>query len=102
MIRVSVMYPNAPSAKFDWNYYVDKHMVMVHRLLDPAGLVRAEVDKGIGSAQPGAPAPFLAICHMYFNNMEDMQKCMVRGSDMMADLANFTDIQPQIQISQVL
>ena len=102
MIRVSVMYPNTPTAKFDWHYYLDKHMVMVHQMLDPAGLVRAEVAKGIGSAQPGAPAPFVATCHMYFNSMEDMQRCMARGADMMADLPNFTDVQPQVQISEVV
>ena len=102
MIRISVMYPNAPAARFDWNYYLDKHMVMVHQMLDPVGLVRAEVDKGLGTAQPGSPAPFVAACHMYFGSMEDMQKCMSRGPEMMSDIPNFTDSQPQIQISEVV
>jgi uncharacterized protein (TIGR02118 family) len=77
-------------------------MVMVHRVLDPAGLVRAEVDKGIGSTLPGVPFPFVATCHMYFNSMEDMQRCMARGADMMGDLPNFTDVQPQVQISEIV
>ena len=102
MFRVSVMYPNGVGRKFDWKYHTDKHMVMVHQMLDPAGLVRAEVDKGLGTAQPGASAPFVATCHMYFKSMEDMQRCMSRGAEMMSDLPNFTDAQPQIQISEML
>jgi uncharacterized protein (TIGR02118 family) len=102
MIRVSVMYPNGPGRKFDMNYYVDKHMVMVHRMLDPVAQVRTEVDRGIGTAQPGAPAPFVAAGHMYFKSMEDMQRCMSCAAEMMADIPNFTDAQPQIQISEVL
>jgi len=102
MIRVSVMYPNGPGRKFDMKYYVDKHMVMVHRILDPLGLVRTEVDRGIGTAQPGALAPFVAIGHMYFKSMEDMQRCMSRAGEMMPDLPNFTDAQPQVQISEIL
>lgn len=102
MLRVSIMYQNTPEARFEWDYYLNKHMTMLREMLGPAGLVRAEVDKGLGSAQPGAPAPFVATCHMYFNSMEDMQTCMARGADMMADLPNFTDIQPQVQVSEVV
>ncbi len=29
MIKISVMYPNPPGAKFDHSYYRDKHMPMV-------------------------------------------------------------------------
>ncbi len=54
MIRVSVMYPNE-SDKFDMDYYLNKHIPLVHQLLDSFGLVRTEVDKGIGTAEPGAP-----------------------------------------------
>jgi uncharacterized protein (TIGR02118 family) len=101
MIRVSVMYPNAPGKKFDWDYYLSKHIPAV-RALTTMGLVRVEVDKGIASAQPGVAAPFLAIAHMYFNTVEDVQRFMSGGAELMADLPNFTDIQPQAQISQIV
>jgi len=42
MIRISVMYLNEPGKNFDWDYYLNKHLPMVHRLLDPIGLVRTE------------------------------------------------------------
>lgn len=101
MIRVSVVYPGGPGMKFDWDYYMDKHIPAV-RKLTPMGLVRVEVDKGMGSAQPGAPAPFLCMAHLHFNNMDDMQKCMGLSNELMADVPNFTNIQPQIQISEIL
>ena len=103
MIRVSVLYPHGPDKKFDWDYYINKHMVTADQQLGPFGLVRSEVDRGVGSAEPGAPAPFVAIAHLYFNSMEDFQKAFsAHGAEAMADIPNFTDIQPQIQISDIV
>ncbi len=101
MIRLSAMYPNAPGRRFDWKYYLEKHMVTVRQLLEASG-AHAEVDRGIGTAQPGALAPFVAICHMYFKSMEDLQKIMAQAGNMNNDIPNFTDAQPQIQISEIL
>jgi uncharacterized protein (TIGR02118 family) len=35
MIKVSVMYPNKPGARFDQAYYLDKHMPMVKARMGP-------------------------------------------------------------------
>ena len=102
MIRVSVLYPGGPGKKFNWDYYLDKHLVGAGQALQSFGLVRSEVDKGIGTVQPGVPAPFVATYHMYFNNVEDFQKAMAaHGNALMTDIPNFTDIQPQIQVSEI-
>jgi uncharacterized protein (TIGR02118 family) len=101
MIRVSVMYPNAQGRRFDWTYYLENHMVAVRKLLDTCN-ARAEVDRGIGTAQPGALAPFVAVCHMYYKNMEDLQKVMAQAGEMNNDIPNFTDATPQIQISEIV
>jgi uncharacterized protein (TIGR02118 family) len=100
MIRVLVMYPNEPGKKFDMDYYLNKHMPMVNNTLENLGLVRTEVDKGIGG-MGGAPAPFVAICYMYFENIEAMQNSMSNSGDLMSDLPNFSEIQPQVQISEI-
>ncbi len=95
MIRVSVMYPRGK--KFDFNYYADKHMKLVHKLLDSFGLVKSEVDKGIGDS------PFMAIGHLVFKSAEDMQKGLqAHDPELAADLVNFTDAQPQFQISEII
>jgi len=47
MFKVSVMYPNQEGARFDIDYYRTKHMELVRKHLEPFGLVRTEVLKGI-------------------------------------------------------
>ena len=56
MIRVSVLYPRSEGSKFDFKYYGEKHMALVKARLTEHGLLRIEVDKGIGGAE-GSPAP---------------------------------------------
>ncbi|HEY93393.1 MAG TPA: EthD family reductase [Dehalococcoidia bacterium] len=101
MIRLAVLYPNETGKKFDMDYYLNKHIPMVNDTLGNLGLVRTEVDKGIASIEPGSPPPFVAICYMYFENMEAMQNSMSNSGGLMADLPNFSDIQPQVQISEI-
>ena len=95
MIRISVLYPQG--GKFDFDYYVNKHMRLVHALLDSYGLVKTEVDKGIGTV------PYVAIGHLVFKTIEDMQKAL-RDHDpkLAADVVNFTDVKPEFQISEIV
>jgi uncharacterized protein (TIGR02118 family) len=100
MIRISVMYLNEPGKNFDWDYYLNKHLPMVHRLLDPIGLVRIEIDKATDSS-----SPFIAVGHMIFNSMEDCQNSFFNptcGNQIAADVANYTDVSAQIQISEMI
>ena len=95
MIRVSVLYPKP--GKFDFDYYATKHMALVHRLIDSYGLVETEVNKGVGDS------PFMAVGHLVFKSPEDMQKALAaHDKDFGADLPNFTDIQPQFQVSEIV
>jgi uncharacterized protein (TIGR02118 family) len=103
MIRISVMYPSGEGKTFDHRYYVDKHMPMVHARWDRFGLVRTEVDKGLAGGAPGAPAPFVAVGHVYFNALGDFQRAsQAHGKELFDDVPNFTNIQPQVQISEVI
>jgi len=64
MIKVSVLYPNAPGVRFDHGYYRDVHMPLLKRRMGEA-LKYYTVDKGLGGAGPDAPAPFVAMCHLF-------------------------------------
>ena len=95
MIRVSVMYPKGGNFNFD--YYRTKHMDLAHKLLDSFGLVQSEANKGVGDS------PYAAVGHLVFKTVEDMQKGLqAHDPELAADLVNFTDIQPQFQISEIL
>ena len=101
MIKVSVMYPNSEGAKFDNDYYATTHIPMVTELLGSA-LKVGEINVGLAGGEPNSPAPFIAMGHMTFNSVEEFQSSFgPNASKIMGDLPNFTDIQPQIQISEI-
>jgi uncharacterized protein (TIGR02118 family) len=101
MIRVAVLYPNESGKKFDMDYYLNKHVALVNNTLSNLGLERVEVDKGMASLEPGSPPPFVAIGYMYYEDMDALQRCMTKADELMSDMPNFTDIQPQMQISEI-
>lgn len=68
MIKVSVIYPNSDDKSFDMDYYCNKHVPMVLQLLgdDCKG---SAVEAGLGGMEPGSPAPFRAMGHLYFDSL---------------------------------
>jgi uncharacterized protein (TIGR02118 family) len=101
VIKVSVLYPNRPGAKFDMNYYCEKHMPMVQQKLGSA-CKRVSVEQGIAGMPPGAPAAFIAMGHLYCDSAEAFQAAFApHAQHIMGDIPNYTDIEPTIQISEV-
>ena len=98
MIKVSVFYPNEPGKRFDMVYYLNKHIPLCR---EKFGCKRAAVDQGMAGLAPGSPAPFVAIAHLYFDSLDAVQGAMAQANAVMADIPNYTDIQPTIQISEV-
>ncbi|NWG04408.1 MAG: EthD family reductase, partial [Syntrophaceae bacterium] len=48
------------------------------------------------------PATYIAMCHFYFESMEAFQAAFgLHGQAIMADMQNYTNIQPTIQVSEV-
>jgi uncharacterized protein (TIGR02118 family) len=102
MIKVSVMYPNTPGAKFNHDYYRDQHMPMVKAKLG-AALKSYTVDKGLAGGAPGAPATYVAMCHLFCDSVEAFQAGFgPHAKAIMADVPNYTDIAPVMQISEVV
>ena len=103
MVRISVMYAGGDGKKFDHDYFVNKHMPLVQQRLGGLGLRRWEVDKGVAGGAPGAPAPFVAAAHLYFDSIEAFQKAMApHGKELFADVPNYTNINPQVQIAEIV
>ena len=74
---------------------------LVRRLLG-AALKGAAVDQGIGGEEPGSPAPYLAIGHLLFESPEAFQTAFgPHVQTIMADIPNYTNSEPTLQISEV-
>jgi uncharacterized protein (TIGR02118 family) len=102
MFKVSVMYPNQAGARFDIDYYRTRHMQLVRTHMQPHGLVRTEVLKGL-SGTAGQPAPFICIGNLYFETADGYEKGIAASAGALrADIPNFTDVSPVRQISEIL
>lgn len=102
MIKVSVFYPNSSEAKFDTDYYCKTHMALVKELLGDSVKTLA-VDAGLAGGAPGEAAAFMAIGHLTCESVEDFQAAFGPNAErILADLPNFTNVQPKIQISEIM
>jgi uncharacterized protein (TIGR02118 family) len=102
MIKVSVMYPNTPGARFDHEYYREKHMPLVKARMGDACKFYT-VDKGLAGGAPGAPATYIGMCHIFCDSVEAFQAGFgPHAKEILADIPNYTDQAPVIQISDVI
>jgi uncharacterized protein (TIGR02118 family) len=102
MIKVSVMYPNKPGARFDHEYYRDKHMPLLKERMGEACLYYT-VDKGLAGGAPGESATYVAMCHFFCDSVESFQGAFgPHAPEIMGDIPKYTDLAPTIQISEVV
>lgn len=101
MIKVGVFYPYKEGVKFDMSYYLQKHLPMVKQKVGPA-LKAVSVEQGLSGGMPGAPMTYVAIGHLSFDSVEAFQVAFTPNApEIMGDIANYTNVQPVVQISEV-
>jgi uncharacterized protein (TIGR02118 family) len=93
-VRFSVFYPSGDDATFDHDYYRDKHVPLCAEVWKPE---RAEIDKAIDG-------PYVAAVHMVFESQEAFGAALgaERTGEIMADVANYTNITPITQTSEIV
>ena len=102
MHRLTVLYPAKNGETFNYDDYFNNHHKLVVSRLKPEGLVSCEFDKGV-SDPAGANAPYLAIAYLKFNSVDELQKALAKhGAEVMGDVPNYTNIQPIMQVNEVL
>jgi len=102
MIKVSVMYPNTPGARFDHAYYRDKHMPLLKERMGEA-CRSYTIDKGLSGGAPDTPATYVGMCHIFCDSVEAFQKSFgPHAKEILGDIRNYTDLQPVMQISEVV
>jgi uncharacterized protein (TIGR02118 family) len=101
MITVSVFYPHKKGSKFDMDYYINSHIPMVGEKLG-AALKGVSMEQGMGGPEPGSRPIYKVMIHLLFDSVEAFQGAFgPNAGAIMADIPNYTDIEPVIQISEV-
>lgn len=102
MFVISVLYPLTPGTTFDMDYYLNSHLPLVNRLFEPMGQREARVFKGISDGGEGTPT-FGVIAELFFDDMDSLMAALsAHGAETQADIPNFTDSIPVVQISEML
>lgn len=102
MFIVSAIYGNSPGSRFDEKYYLFRHRPMVEELLQPFGLKGLRILKGAASLNE-QDLPFRIIAEMHFETREGFEQGMAQhGETVLGDAPNYTDIEPILQVSEVL
>jgi uncharacterized protein (TIGR02118 family) len=93
MIVVSVLYPSG--APLDLDYYRDRHLPLVRRLLAPMGM------RSISYYRPGEQSPYQLVAELRFDTMAATTAALAaQGPETQADIPNFTAAVPVILIGE--
>lgn len=102
MVLISVMYPNEAGSTFDAAYYMSTHIPLVKARWSGMGLEEVRAVRGVGTPDGGAP-PYRAMALLTFRSMADFEKAAAaHAAELFADIPNFTNLQPTVQISEAL
>ncbi|GHC55657.1 EthD family reductase [Ulvibacter litoralis] len=102
MIKLTVLYPNNADVKFDKEYYTKQHSQLLSELLGDA-IVASDVNFGLTGATPYIAAPYVVIANLTFASLDSFEKSFgANAAAILADLPNFTNAQPLVQISEVV
>jgi uncharacterized protein (TIGR02118 family) len=103
MLNISSIYQKKENYTFDFDYYLNKHMPMsIDILSKEKGFIGVSVEKGIDIKEPKIESSFVAMCHYYFESLEDFMAAFGPHAEaLQGDIVNYTNIEPTIQINEV-
>ena len=98
MQLVTVVYPNKADANFDFAYYMKKHIPWVAQLVGKS----IEVRRGISSVM-GSPVAFVCVATIPIDSVAEFQAIFAKhGTEILADVPNYTNIEPLVQFDEIL
>lgn len=104
MFNIASIYPRKENYRFDFDYYLNRHMPLsIERLSGAKGFKGVSVERGVSIEDPRIDSSYVAMCHYYFDSLEDfMAAFMPHAEELQGDIINYTDIEPVIQINEVM
>jgi uncharacterized protein (TIGR02118 family) len=101
MVKISVLYPHKDSSAFNMDYYLNNHIPMVRQKLG-AACKGVAVEQGLAGGAPGSQPTYAAMGHLLFDSVDSFQAAFAsHAATIMADIPNYSTVQPVIQISEV-
>jgi uncharacterized protein (TIGR02118 family) len=81
-------------------YYTSKHMPLAKAKLPGCQSIGA--DLGMAGGAPGSKPMYIAIGYLTFESVADYEKAFAQGgAEIIADVPNYTNVRPAMQISEV-
>lgn len=99
-MSLQVIYPIGDGTTFDYDYYASTHMELVGQHMG-AHIEKAVVTKGLAGG-PDTPPSIHAIATIVFADQDAMNSAMGAAGPVMADIPNFTNVQPTILVGEVI
>ena len=99
-VSLQVLYPVSEESRFDFDYYVGTHIPIVQRDMGPH-IDQVVVTKGVAGG-PDVPPAFHAVATMTFADQAALDAALGEAGPALEDIPNFTNVQPQMLIGEVL
>ena len=100
-LSLQVIYPIRDNTHFDMDYYLGTHMPMVNEHMGKH-IDQVLVTKGLGGGAPGTPPQNYAVATMTFADKDALDAALAAAQPVVADIANFTDTEPQMMVGEVI
>ena len=98
---ITVLYANKPGITFDFDYYKKHHAPLIHRLYGK-GIAKLELRRGL-TAPDGSPPGNIAVISIWIGSQEVFDAAQAQHApELIADVKNFTNTMPAIQIDEVV
>jgi uncharacterized protein (TIGR02118 family) len=100
VITYTVFYPYKKDSHFDMDYYCNRHIATAKSYFGDAckGIVVLK-----GNIDKGKEPLYSCICHLFFDNRKDFYRVIEKANaELVADVKNYTDIEPTAEIVEVL
>lgn len=101
MASISIFFPSADGASFDYDYLERVHLPLVLSRWGKSGLENIDLFRGVSDAAGSAPA-FLAFGILHFATLDHLRAAMTGGhaGEIASDIAKFTNVRPVLQINR--
>lgn len=98
---ITVLYPNSDGVRFDFDYYKRNHATLIMRLYG-RGIAKYELRRGMSGPDGGKPA-YVATVNFWIGDQKLFDESQAKHTaTLVADVANFTNVQPTIQFDEVV